>query len=161
MNIWKISHRKSYMKTWYSLKSLNFINLSFMNFWVQNVSITPIHILLVYLKERDPNCKVNSNWEPPKNLSKSRDFWLSHKQSHTLVFFWKQNLPNKLIIDALRNLVPFCNLKKVKNTHEGVILLIKMQASAKKVSLLCGLSSRFVNCTNGSKSHKASQTLID
>ena len=29
---------------------------------------------------------------------------------------------------ALRNLVPFAQFKTVKNTHEGVLLLVKLQA---------------------------------
>ena len=32
--------------------------------------------------------------------------------------------------DALRDLIPFVQSKNVKNTHGGVILLIKLQASA-------------------------------
>ena len=31
--------------------------------------------------------------------------------------------------DALRDLVPFLQLKSVKNTHGGVLLLVKLQAS--------------------------------
>ena len=38
-------------------------------------------------------------------------------------------------------------LKNVKNTREGVLL---------KVTILQGCSSRFLNFTNGTKSHKAS-----
>ena len=39
------------------------------------------------------------------------------------------------------------NLKNVKNTHGGVLLLVKL-----KVTLICGCFSRFLNCTNGTKS---------
>ena len=39
------------------------------------------------------------------------------------------------------------NLKNVKNTHGGVLLLVKLQASL-KVTLLHGCFSRFLNCTN-------------
>ena len=31
--------------------------------------------------------------------------------------------------DALRDLVPFVKFKKVKNTHGGVLILVKLQAS--------------------------------
>ena len=51
----------------------------------------------------------------------------------------------------------WCNLynfENVKNTHGGVLLLIKLQAS--KVTLLHGCFSRYLNCTNGTKSQKAS-----
>ena len=40
------------------------------------------------------------------------------------------------------------DLKNVKNTHEGVLLLLK-------VALLHGCFSRFLNCTNGTKSRNA------
>ena len=40
-----------------------------------------------------------------------------------------------------------CNLKNVKNTHGGVLLL--------KVTLLRVCFSRFLNCTNGTKSRNA------
>ena len=46
------------------------------------------------------------------------------------------------------------NQKKVKNTHGGVLLL-NLQLS-KKLTLLHGYFSRFLNCTNGAKSRKAS-----
>ena len=48
-----------------------------------------------------------------------------------------------------------CNLKNVKNTHGGVLLLVKLQASL-KVTLLHEYLSRFLNCTNGTKSRNAS-----
>ena len=47
------------------------------------------------------------------------------------------------------------NLKNVKNTHGGVLLLVKLQALL-KVTLLHGCFSRFLNCTNGTKSHNTS-----
>ena len=55
------------------------------------------------------------------------------------------------------------NLKNVKNTHGGVLLFVKLQALAGfklqlyllKVTLLHGCFSRFLNCTNGTKSRNA------
>ena len=41
------------------------------------------------------------------------------------------------------------NLKNVKSTHGGVLFLLK-------VTLLHGCFSRFLNCTNGTKSHNTS-----
>ena len=41
----------------------------------------------------------------------------------------------------------FYNLKNVKNTHEGVLLLVKC-------------SSRFLNCINGTKSRKTLHMMI-
>ena len=51
------------------------------------------------------------------------------------------------------------NLKNVKNTHGGMLLLVKLQAKPAtllKVTLLHGCFSRFLNCTNGTKSCKVS-----
>ena len=45
------------------------------------------------------------------------------------------------------------NLKNVKNTNRGVLLLVKLQAI--KVTLLNGCFSCFLNCANGIKSRKA------
>ena len=47
------------------------------------------------------------------------------------------------------------NFKSMKNTHRGVLLLVKLL----KVTLLHGTSSRFWNCTDGTKSSKASQII--
>ena len=43
------------------------------------------------------------------------------------------------------------NLKNVKNTHGGVLLLVKLQDSLLKITLLHGCFSRFLNCANGIK----------
>ena len=51
------------------------------------------------------------------------------------------------------------NLKKVKNTHGGVILLVKLQAEVCNFTLHGGFSC-FENCKNGTKSRKASQILL-
>ena len=52
------------------------------------------------------------------------------------------------------------NLKNVKNTHGGKLLLVKLQpATLTKVALLHGCFSRFLNCTNDTKSRNASQSL--
>ena len=50
------------------------------------------------------------------------------------------------------------NLKNVKNTHGGVLILLKLQAAAcnfTKINTPHGCFSRFLNCTNGTKSHNA------
>ena len=49
------------------------------------------------------------------------------------------------------------NIKNVTNTHGGVLLLLKLQAKSAtllKVALLHGDFSRFLICTNGTKSRK-------
>ena len=53
-----------------------------------------------------------------------------------------------------------CNLKNVKKTHGGVLCLVKLQAPALKVKLLHGCFLCFLNCTNGTKSRKASHMII-
>ena len=58
----------------------------------------------------------------------------------------------QLICDVLRDLVPFAQFKNMKNTHGGVLLLVKLQAK----TLLHGSFSRFLNCTNGTKLRKTS-----
>ena len=60
-----------------------------------------------------------------------------------------------LICDAMRDLLPFVRIKNVKNT-QGLILLVKLQPKACNLTLLNGCFSRFLNCTNGIKSRKAS-----
>ena len=56
-----------------------------------------------------------------------------------------------VIWDVLRNLVAFEQFKKRKNTHGGVILLVKLQAEA----IFHWYFSSFLNCTNGTKFRKA------
>ena len=49
--------------------------------------------------------------------------------------------------------------KNIKNTHGGVLILVKLQAkpaTLRKLTLLHGCFSRFLNCTNGTKSRNAS-----
>ena len=45
------------------------------------------------------------------------------------------------------------NFKNVKNTHGGVLILVKLQALA---TLFHGYFSHFLNCTNGTKSRNTS-----
>ena len=47
-----------------------------------------------------------------------------------------------IICDALRSLIPFAQLKNVKNTHGRVLFLVKLHASA-KATLLHGCFSDF------------------
>ena len=64
---------------------------------------------------------------------------------------------NQKIYDALRDLVLLVQVKIVKNTHERVLLLVKLQAATlRKVTLLHGCFSRFSSFTNGTKLRKAS-----
>ena len=63
----------------------------------------------------------------------------------------------KKICDALRDLVSLVQLKNVKNTQGGVLLLVKLQpANLLKLIVLHGCLSSFSNFTNGTRSCKAS-----
>ena len=49
------------------------------------------------------------------------------------------------------------NLKNMKNTHGGVLFLVKLQAEKQlKVTLVHGCFSRFLKCTNGTELCNAS-----
>ena len=60
---------------------------------------------------------------------------------------------------TLRNSVSFAQFKKVKNTHGGVLLLVKLLALL-KVTLLRGFFHVFKNCTIYTKPRKASLILF-
>ena len=71
--------------------------------------------------------------------------------------FCEYSIINSHFVKGATLCLIWCNLynfENVKNTHGGVLLLIKLQAS--KVTLLHGCFSRYLNCTNGTKSQKAS-----
>ena len=48
------------------------------------------------------------------------------------------------------------NLRNVKNTHGGVLLLVKLPPTLQKVTLLHWCFSRFLDYTDGTKSQKTS-----
>ena len=55
------------------------------------------------------------------------------------------------------------SLKNMKNTHGGILLLVKLQAEPAtllKVILLHGCFLRFLNCTNGNKSRNTSRMVM-
>ena len=59
----------------------------------------------------------------------------------------------------LLDLIPFVQFKNLKNTHGGVLLLVKLQTSAcnfTKSNAPPRVFSRFLNCTNGIKSRNTS-----
>ena len=47
------------------------------------------------------------------------------------------------------------SLENVKNTHGGVLILVKLQATLLKLTLLHGCFSGFLNCINDTKSRNA------
>ena len=53
----------------------------------------------------------------------------------------------------------FYNLKNVKNTHRGELLLVQLKAKACNFTK-SNTTPRFSNCTNGTKSRKASHIII-
>ena len=52
------------------------------------------------------------------------------------------------------------NLENVKNTHGGVLLLVKFTITLLKVTLIDGCFSPFLNCTIGIKSCNASHRVL-
>ena len=66
--------------------------------------------------------------------------------------------------DALRDLVPFVQLKKLEKHPWRSVILSKNTGWSLyiylKLTLLHGYFSRFLNCTNGTKSRKISQMYI-
>ena len=87
-------------------------------------------------------------------------WWVLAHEVGNIVFWIVNHLvmkPSKLIV--------FCaiwyhlyNFKSVKNTHGGVLLLVPV--TLLKVTLLHGCFSRFLNCTNGTKSRNASRMVF-
>ena len=76
------------------------------------------------------------------------------------------NLLYHITLHAMKklNMVVVCaiwyhlyNLKCVKNTHGGVLLLVKVKL---KVKLLHGCFLRFLNCTNSTNLRNASRILL-
>ena len=57
------------------------------------------------------------------------------------------NISNKTYVMFCAIWYHLQNFKNVKNTHEGVLLLVKLQA----FTILHGCFSCFLNCTNGTK----------
>ena len=64
----------------------------------------------------------------------------------------------KVVWNALRNLALFVQFKDVKNTHGGVLVLVKLQLL--QVTLLDGCFWRFLCCTNGTKLCKTSHIIL-
>ena len=58
------------------------------------------------------------------------------------------------MFDVSRDLVPFAQFKNVENTHGGVLLLVKLQASAcncTKINTPPRVFPCFLNCANDTK----------
>ena len=73
-----------------------------------------------------------------------------------------KSMRKRLVINecfTLGDLVPYVQFKIRENNHGGVLLLLKLQAAVcdlLKALLLHGCFSRFLDCTNGTKSRNAS-----
>ena len=65
---------------------------------------------------------------------------------------------NIIICDALGNLVQFVQFVIVKNTHGGASILVKLEPF--RLTLVLGCFPCILNCTNGTKSRKASRILL-
>ena len=77
---------------------------------------------------------------------------LCYWSDSTIALSWIKNTSKKYELYVMLCTIWYrlYNLKIVKNTHGGVLLLVKLQASL-KVTLLHGCFSRFLNCANGTK----------
>ena len=82
-----------------------------------------------------------------------------------LEFFMIRNIITKVkkYIEKVGKYVMFCaiwyhlyNLKNIKNTNGGVLLLVRLQALL-QITLLHGCFSGFLNCTNGTNLRNASR----
>ena len=71
---------------------------------------------------------------------------------------WQYKRPVN-ILHELSDLLPLGNLKNMENTHEGVLLFVKLQAKphnfTNKVPIFQGCFLRFLNCTDGARSRNA------
>ena len=63
------------------------------------------------------------------------------------------------LLYVVRCAIWYClyNLKNVKNTHGGVLILVKLKLVKCKLTLLHGCFSRFLKCTNGTKWYQIAQ----
>ena len=87
-------------------------------------------------------------------------WWVLAHEVGNIVFWIVNHLvmkPSKLIVFCAI-WYHFYNLKNVKNTHGGVLLLVPV--TLLKVTLHHGCFSRFLNCTNGTKSRNASRMVF-
>ena len=64
-----------------------------------------------------------------------------------------------LLCDVLHDLVPFAQFKK-REEHPWRSVTFSKVAGLLKVTIFHGCSSHFLNCTNGTKSRKASKNPI-
>ena len=69
-----------------------------------------------------------------------------------------EKLAQITICDVLRDLVTFVQLKNMKNTHGGLLLLVNLQAT--KSETPPWVFSHFLISTNATKSRNASQLII-
>ena len=70
----------------------------------------------------------------------------------------------RYICGALRNFLPFVQIKKYENKQGRVLFLVKLQVLAfnfNKNNTPLWMFSTFLNCTNVTKSRKASHNLFD
>ena len=76
---------------------------------------------------------------------------------------WLDNGNSEITVAYITLCAIYYHLENVKNIHGGVIVLVKLQAkpaTLPKVSFLYGCFSRFLNCTNGTKSRKTLHTRL-
>ena len=87
-------------------------------------------------------------------------FWFSHSSFRYVNAGWER-YESHIFTHMMRCTIWYhlYNLKNAKNTHGGVLILVTSRfqpATLRKLTLLHGCFSRFLNCTNGTKSRNAS-----
>ena len=95
------------------------------------------------------------------NLHTQHKGWKSLKTQKLTYFVTSPKSFEIFFCDALRDLVPFVQFKKREKHPWMSVTFSKMAgqpATLLKVTLLHGCFSRFLNCTNGTKSRKVPRT---
>ena len=114
------------------------------------------HLYQMSLKRKDWN--IGKIINAVRCLRSSSSRFIFHDLGKTLEEHWKKKSKSLLqyIVMCCAIWYHLLILKNVKNTHGGVLLLVKLQAFLLKVTLLHGCFSCFLNCKNDTKSCKAS-----
>ena len=100
------------------------------------------------IEENESDDNPENETEPESDLIVLDPDHVSHQKNNMLVF----NCFCECFVIFCSILYHLYNLKNMKNTHGGVLLLVKLRAT-----ILHGCFSCFLNCTSSTKSRKASQ----
>ena len=150
--------------TWQQIRKLSVINLVFfLQFCLRptvnrhricgtttNRSKVQLNAMLVAIKRKCYVCNFTGRiWRYP-NHTIEKKCWFNNVALTFQNKTWEKKLDRNGMLCA--SWYHLHNFKNMKNIHGGVSLLVKLEASA----LFHGCFSRFINCTNVTKSRKAS-----